>query len=159
MKTIFKKVAFVFVLMFMAAAQTAKAESTVYFFVDFRFWNSEYIFTLNGEKAFSLVPEGKAVSSAPSAPIMYNMVMRKVIFKNPDSYVVGVDCSSARGTYHAELNLNLEDGETYYVVVNASMKKTFYIENLEEKAGLKLLKKAQKSKKYTINEDFVYEGK
>ena len=63
MKTIFKKVAFVFVLMFMAAAQTAKAESTVYFFVDFRFWNSEYIFTLNGEKAFSLVPEGKAVSA------------------------------------------------------------------------------------------------
>ena len=85
--------------------------------------------------------------------------MRTVIFKNPVSYGVGVDCSSERGTYHAELNLNLEDGETYYVVVNASMKKTFYIENLEEKAGLKLLKKAQKSKKYTINEDFVYEGK
>lgn len=64
MKTIFKKVAFVFVLMFMAAAQTAKAESTVYFFVDFRFWNSEYIFTLNGEKLFPLCRKGR-LSAAP----------------------------------------------------------------------------------------------
>lgn len=144
--------------MLVAAAQVAKAESTVYFFVDFRFWNSEYKFMVNGKEAFSLVPEGKPVT-ASSGTMMYNMVMRKVIFKNPDSYVVSVDCPSARGTYHAETNLNLEDGETYYVIVNASMKRNFYMETVDEKDGQKLLKKAQNSKKYTINEDFIYNGK
>ena len=33
------------------------------------------------------------------------------------------------------------------------------MENLTENEGLKLLKKAQKSNKYTINEDFIYTGK
>lgn len=145
------------VMMFAAAVNEAKADSTVYFFVDFRFWNSEYVFTLNGKKAFSLTPEGGTAGST-SAPL-YNMVMRKVVFKHSDSYVVAVDCPSGRGTYHAEMNLNLEDGETYYVVVNSSLKRTFYIESLDEKDGQKLLKKAQKSKKYTINEDFIYEGR
>lgn len=159
MKTIIKKSVLVFLLVFAAAAQSVKAESVVYFFVDFRFWNSEYQFTLNGVNAFKLVPEGKPAAGNPSMPQLYNMVMRKVIFKNPDSYVVGVDCSSSRGTYHAEMNLNLEDGETYYVKIDSSLKRTFFIESLDENAGQKLLKKAQKSKKYTINEDFVYDGK
>lgn len=57
------------------------------------------------------------------------------------------------------MNLNLEDGETYYVIVNASLKRNFYIENLDEKDGAKLLKKALKDDKYTKNEDFVYNGK
>lgn len=136
----------------------AKAQSTVYFFVDFRFWNSEYVFMVNGNNAFKLIPEGKLVNKA-SDVVLYNMVARKVTFTNAGSYVIAVDCPSARGNLHAELNLNLEDGETYYVLLNSSMKRNFYMENLEEKAGLKLLKKAQKSDKYTINEDFTYNGK
>lgn len=158
MKTFIKKAALIFVLMFIAAAQNVKAESTVYFFVDFKFWNSEYQFTLNGKKAFTLVPEGKVINKT-AGTTMYNKVMRKVVFKNSDSYVVAVDCPSARGTYHAEMNLNLEDGETYYVIINASMKRTFYIESLDEKDGTKLLKKALKDDKYTKNEDLVYNGK
>lgn len=157
MKTFIKKAALIFVLI-LAAVQNVKAESTVYFFIDFKFWNSEYKFTLNGKEAFSLIPEGKAVSGMGGAT-MYNKVMRKVVFNNPDSYVVAVDCPSARGTYHAEMNLNLEDGETYYVIINASMKRTFYIESLDEKDGAKLLKKALKDDKYTKNKDFVYNGK
>lgn len=134
----------------------AKAQSTVYFFVDFRFWNSEYVFSVNGKPAFTLTGEGKPLSKG-SDVMMYNMMARKVTFKKSGSYVVSIDCPSARGTYHAELNLNLEDGETYYVLINSNMKKNFYAENLDEKAGQKLLKKAQSSKKYTFNEDFVYE--
>ena len=53
----------------------------------------------------------------------------------------------------------VEDGQTYYVLFNSNIKKTFYAEEMSEKDGLKLLKKAQSSKKYTINDDFVYEGK
>lgn len=158
MKTFIKKAALIFVLMFIAAAQNVKAESTVYFFIDFKFWNSEYPIMLNGKKAFTLVPEGKIANKIAGTKI-YNKVMRKVVFKNSDSYVVSVDCPSARGTYHAEMNLNLEDGETYYVIVNASLKRTFYIESLDEKDGAKLLKKALKDDKYTKNEDLVYDGK
>lgn len=151
-KTFIQKLMLALALMFIATTQKVKAESTVYFFIDFRFWNSEYVFKVNGNNAFSLTTEIGTLN-------LYNMAMRKVIFKNSDSYVIAVDCPSPRGTYHAEMNLNIEDGETYYVLVNSTMKRTFYIENLEEKDGLKLLKKAQKSKKYTINEDFVYDGK
>lgn len=138
----------------MASVESVKAVSTVYFFVDFRFWNNEYVFKVNGNPAFSLIAEGKKIAQTT----LYNMVMRKVVFKNSDSYVISVDCPSARGTYHAEMNLNLEDGETYYVMVNSNIKRTFYIENLDEKTGAKLLKKAQNSKKYTVNEVLVYDN-
>ncbi len=132
------------------------AESTVYFFVDFRFWRSEYVVKVNGKKGFELLPEvNKVIGETP----MYNMVARKVVFKKDDTYVISCDCDTNHGTMTAELNLNLEDGETYYVVFNAGMKNPFYAELLTEKAGLKLLKKAQKSKKYTINKDLVYGAK
>lgn len=157
MKPLFKKLALMLILAGAFICQPAKAESTVYFFIDFRFWNPEYVFYVNGEKGFTLNPEGKPINKN-SDVLMYNMCMRKVIFKNPDSYVISVDCDSERGTYHAELNLNLEDDETYYVILNANIKNSFYLENLSEKEGLKFLKKAQTSNKYTINEDIVYTG-
>lgn len=132
----------------------AKAESTVYFFVDFRFWNPEMTFTLNGEEAFKLKGEEQYIGKAK----LYSMMMRKVVFTNPNSYVVATDAPAPDGkVYHAELNLNLEDGETYYVILNASLKKTFYMELLPEKEGLKLLKKAQTNKKYHVNEPFTYD--
>lgn len=154
MKKIFKLLV-LSVIMCLAATNVARAASTVYFFVDFRFWNSEYQFNVNGKPAFKLTGEGKPVAAGSSA-VMYNMMARKVTFKKAGSYVVSTDCPSGRGTLHAEINLNLEDGETYYVVINATMKKSFYAKSLDEKAGLKLLKKAQSNKKYTFNEDFVY---
>lgn len=123
--------------------QLAKAQSTIYFFVDFRFWNSEYNFTVNGKDAFKLIPEGKPI--VEGGTVLYNMVARKVIFNNTGSYVVATDCPSPKGNLHGEINLNLEDNETYFVIINSTMKKSFYMEQLNEKAGLKLLKKAQKS--------------
>lgn len=120
--------------------------------------NSEYTVKVNGEDAFKLIPEiHKAYNNPPST--IYKKVMRKVTFKNSNSYVVSLDSPLQNRVYHAELNLNLEDGETYYVLVNANLKKSFFIENLSEKDGQKLLKKALKDDKYTINEDFVYNGK
>lgn len=158
MKKFFQKFFLVAAMLLSVGVYSAKAQSTVYFFVDFRFWNSEYAFKANGNEAFKLVPEGKPVSKY-SDVIMYNMVARKVTFTNPGSYVIAVDCPTPKGDLHAELNLNLEDGETYYVLVNSSMKRSFYMESLEEKEGLKILKKAQKSDKYTFNADFTYDGK
>lgn len=158
MKSFFQKLFLSTVLLFSLDFCNVSAQSTVYFFVDFRFWNGEYVFMANGNKAFSLIPEGKPVNK-DSETLFYNMVARKVTFTNSGSYVMAVDCPSPRGILHAELNLNLEDGETYYVLINSTLKRNFYMENLEEKDGLKLLKKAQKSNKYTINDDFIYNGK
>lgn len=158
MKSIFRKLILAFFLLNVICIQNVKAQSTVYFFIDFRFWNSEYVFNVNGEKGFTLNPEGEQLFKG-SDTMMYNMCVRKVIFEHPDSYVISVDCPAKAGLYHAELNLNLEDGEAYYVLCNASLKMPFYMESVTEKEGLKLLKKAQKSKKYTVNEDFVYKGK
>lgn len=132
------------------------ADSTVYFFVDFRFWQSEYVVKVNGKKGFKLQPE---VSQMIGETPMYKMVARKVVFPKEDTYVISCDCNTNHGTMTAEINLNLEDGETYYVVFNAGMKNPFYAELLTEKDGLKLLKKAQKNKKYSFNKDVVYGSK
>lgn len=158
MKKFFQKLFLVAAMLLSVGVNGVKAQSTVYFFVDFRFWNSEYDFKANGNDAFKLIPEGKPINKV-SDVIMYNMVARKITFTNPGSYVITVDCPTAKADLHAELNLNLEDGETYYVLVNSTMKRALYMENVDEKEGLKLLKKAQKSDKYTFNEDFTYNGK
>lgn len=44
------------------------------------------------------------------------------------------------------------------MLVNGNLKRPFYAEVVDEKKGLKLLQKAQNTKKYTINKDFVYKG-
>lgn len=118
----------------------------------------EYTVKINGEDGFVLKPEGKPVMKG-STTLMYNMCARKVVFEHPDSYVLSIDCPTPKTVYHAELNLNLEDGETFYVLCNGKVGKAFYMELVPEKEGLKLLKKAQTSNKYTINEDYVYKGK
>lgn len=166
MKILSKKTIILTVLMLAIGSQNLKAQSTVYFFVDFRSINTEdndeYVFTINGSDAFKLIPKGKLVdpiiTKETGFTTEYSMVARKVIFKNPGSYVIGSGYTLKKKNFHAEVNLNLEDGETYYVIMNSNIKRNFYMELLDEKAGLKLLKKAQKSKKYTFNEDFIYDG-
>lgn len=151
-----KKRLIVAAIIMLAAFVEVKAESTVYFFVDFRFTVPSYPFTVNGKQAFSL--DAKFVSQAAGIN-MYSMIARKVVFKNEGTYVISTECKNINNVqYKADINLTVEDGETYYVLINSNMKKTFYAEEVSEKEGLKLLKKAQGSKKYTINEDYVYEG-
>lgn len=82
-----------------------------------------------------------------------------MIFENSGSYVVGTGYLYNGTEFNTEVNLNVEDDQTYYVLINANLKRSFYCEVVDEKKGLKLLKKAQDTKKYTINEDFVYTGK
>jgi len=91
---------------------------------------------------------------------LWNMMARKIIFKESGSYVVDVDCPNVMRhcVYHASINLNLEDGETYYVLINAGLTKTFYMELLNDNKGKKMLNKARTSKKYTFNEDYIYTG-
>lgn len=166
MKTLSKKLLFLAVLMLAIGSQNLKAQSTVYFFVDFRSFNTEdnnkYVFTVNGSEAFKLVPESKPVdpiiTKGTGFTTEYSMVARKVIFKNSGSYVIGSGYTLKEKNFHAEVNLNLEDDETYYVIMNGNIKRNFYMELLDEKTGLKFLKKAQTNKKYTFNEDFVYDG-
>lgn len=131
----------------------AKAESTVYFFVDFRSLTQEIPIAINGEQAFSLT--GKVSMQGP--PTLYSMMMRKAVFKNAGSYVVSTDFALLNKKYHGETNLNLEDNETYYVIINGNIKKNFYMQLVPEKEGMKLLKKAQTNKKYHINEPFTYD--
>lgn len=153
MKRIVKKIALI-ALFTMCAVVETKADSDVYFFIDF--WHSSYPIVINGQEAFTLNPEER--TQIPGGAAVYNMYARKVIFKHPGSYVISVECPTAKGLDKAEQNLTIEDGETYYILFNSNIKKSFYSEELTQVAGEKLLKKAQKSKKYTINEDIVYEG-
>lgn len=155
MKCLLTKILTVFLLLFVLGLQKAKAESVVYFFFDCRFWIKEYPFTINGEQAFSLLPNGKPV--VEGGAVLYDMVMRKVIFKHSGSYVVSTGYMYKDVSRDVSLNLNVEDNETYYVLINSSLKKPFYMELIDEKKGLNLLKKAKK--KYTINKDFIYDGK
>lgn len=140
-------------------AQSVKAQSIVYFFIDFQFWNSEYVFNVDGEEGFTLTPEKKG-RYFEDFGYLHKMCARKVIFQHPGSYIVSVESPKPNngGTCQADVNLNLEDGETYYVLCNANMKRNFYMEVIPEKEGLKYLKKAQNKGKYTFNEDFVYEN-
>lgn len=158
MKTICKKISLAVLFLLMLGIQNINAQSTVYFFVDFRYDNPEFNFKVNGEDGFTLKPEVSTVVKEINMTL-YKMCARKIVFENPDSYVISIDCPTKMALYHSDLNLNLEDGETYYVLCNARMGKPFYMENVTEKEGLKLLKKAQKSKKYTFNEDYIYTGK
>lgn len=158
MKSIFKKVCLLIVMMAAFNVQHVQASSTVYFFVDFRFWDAWYQFSVNGEDAFKLTADVSMSPGANGLPL-YKKMARKVVFENPGSYVIAARNEGAMRSYHAEINLNLEDGETYYVMINASLGKTFYIKVLDENKGTKLLKEAQTSKKYTYNEDFIYTGK
>ena len=137
------------------AMSTARvqAQSTVYFFFDLRLMNSSYTFQVNGENAFVLT--GEACEGLYKG--LYNMMARKVIFKHPDNYLISTDMPFRGMNYHADVHLNLEDGETYYVLCNGNFKRSFYMEEVSTKEGKKLLKKAQKKKKYTFNEDFIYD--
>ena len=156
MKTMIKRMC-IATLWMLAVFVEVKAESTVYFFVDFRFSNPSYPIMINGTKAFSLDPK---LWSTVGGMNSYYMCARKVTFKNEGTFVISTECPTPKNTIlKAEINLNVEDGQTYYVLFNSNIKKTFYAEEMSEKDGLKLLKKAQSSKKYTINDDFVYEGK
>lgn len=159
MKKIFSKRVFLLTLFTCLFATKSLADCTVYFFVDFRFSHKEYMVKVNGRNAFKLEAEKENYAFGAKVEGLYKMVARKVIFKKADTYVISCDCATNHGTMTAELNLNLEDGETYYVVFNAGMKNPFYAELLTEKKGLKLLKKAQTNKKYTINKDIVYYAK
>lgn len=156
MKSMFmRRMAIVF-LFVCACFVKASAESIVYFFVDFRFTESEYVVKVNGKEGFKLVSE---VSKQYPSLTLYKMVARKVIFTQEDTYVLACDVMTGHGKMTAEANLNVEDGQTYYVLFNASMKNPFYAELLTEKEGQKMLKKATGNKKYVFNEDLVYEGK
>ena len=153
MKNLFVKRAALLVVFACACFAQALAKSTVYFFVDFQFWKNEYVVKVNGQEGFKLIPE---VSKDVAGRKLYSMVARKVVFNEDDTYVLSCNCETNHGTMIAEINLNLEDGKTYYVIFNASMKNPFFAELLNEKEGEKILKKAQKNKKYTINEDIIF---
>ena len=139
----------------MWAMSTARvqAQSTVYFFFDMRLKNPSYTFQVNGEDAFVLT--GEACEGTLEG--FYNMMARKVIFQHPDNYLISTDMPFRGMNYHADVHLSLEDGETYYVLCNGNFKRNFYMEEVSAKEGKKLLKKAQKKKKYTFDEDFIYD--
>lgn len=71
MKTFLGKILSVVVIAMAAVSLQARAESTVYFFLDFRNFIPEYTVKINGEDGFVLKPEGKPVMKG-STTLMYN---------------------------------------------------------------------------------------
>ena len=91
MKQNILKFTFVFLLFLTYCVQEAKAESIVYFFLDFRFFNKEYTFNVNGEKGFTLSTSRSMYESKEDGTCLWNMMARKIIFKESGSYVVMFD--------------------------------------------------------------------
>lgn len=149
MKHIFQKMLVVAILV-LSMISTAKADCTVYFIWDHVMGWAELPFKVNGEYAFSITPSLKS----SSAFNLYNKAIRKVIFKKPGRYVVSFENEWFEKPYYAETILNLENDEVYYIVMDATIK-GFVFGEVPEKKGLKFLKQA--GKKYTLNEDFVYD--
>lgn len=140
----------VFLFFAFAMSSTVKAESTVYFIWDHVMGWDELPFYVNGEYAFSIVPDLKSSSPIP----LYTKAIRKVVFKKTGRYVVSFEREWFQKPYHAETILNLEDGETYFVVMDAKINGLSFGE-VSQKQGDKFLKKA--GKKYVLNDDFFYD--
>lgn len=149
MKHLLQKL-FVVVVLALAVNTSAKADCTVYFIWDHVMGWDELPFQVNGEYAFSITPELKSNSVFP----LYHKAIRKVVFKNPGRYVVSFERSWFEKPYHAETILNLEDNEVYYIVMDCKIS-GFIFGEVPEKKGLKYIKQA--GKKYTLNEDFIYD--
>ncbi|MBQ7420900.1 MAG: hypothetical protein IJV27_01950 [Prevotella sp.] len=150
----FMRIALTSFFLFVVGLQTTKAQSTVYFFWDFgRMSWDELPFKLNGKTAFSLKPRyTKSIGDFQ----LYSKALRKVTFNKEGKYVVSVDQEWAQKPYHAEVVLNVEKGETYYVVLDCTIKNAFELKILSEKDGEKFLAKALKDKKYEVNPDITY---
>lgn len=135
------------------ACSQAKAESVVYIYFDHKMGWAELPFAINGEQAFTLTPEPANVTPAMT---IYKKVMRKITFTHPSRFVLSMDNSWYGKPYHMETILDLEDGETYFVELDFTMKGGTFKEVPAEK-GMKYVQKALKDKGTTVNSDFVYE--
>lgn len=159
MKRFFKTLTISIAFFAIANVQNLKAESYVYFFWDCRTLWSDIPVDVNGEYAFSLIPEGRLYGTKSYTTTIYNKTARKVIFPTEGRYVFSSTIeTNAAGIFHSDIILNLEEGETYYVLLDHKITHSFYLQELNKKQGEKLLKKYQKkSDKRTINPDFIYE--
>lgn len=150
-----KKLILLFITM-MASMTAAYADVTVYFFHDHKLNVREMPFAIDGEQAFTLCGEvlGGILASAENP--FYKQSMRKVIFKKPGRHVITVDLLWQGTTpYHGETILNLEDNETYYIVLDW-VPKGIKLGEVPAKKGMGLVKKAEKGK-FTINPDVIYD--
>ena len=139
----------------MVSSQNMKSESHVYFFWDHKMGWEQIPIEINGEYSFSIIPE---LSNETAGIKIYNKAVRKVTFPTEGRYVVSITNTWFSKPYHAEIILNLEDGETYYVVLDCTITNPFFFKELNKKDGEKLFQKASKnSKKYTFNPDYTYE--
>lgn len=141
------------IFIFGVGIQYAKAQATVYFFLNQPMPISEYPFEVNGSYAFSLEPYARIEYS--DGITIYSRVFRKVIFKETGKYTIATNFTWREAPYHIERILNLEDGETYYVLLKCNAK-GYRFELITEKEGLKLLEKAKTNVKYVQNPDYIY---
>lgn len=133
--------------------QKTDAQSDVYIFWDCKMgWETVHI-EVNGTQAIALNPE---LLKSFYALKTYKKAARKVTFPEAGRYNLSVTEEWSGKPYHAEMVLNLEDGETYYVLLNSKPGNPLYFTEMSEKDGQKFLEKARKDKNYTFNEDFTY---
>lgn len=145
---------FVFLCLFLFVFSSAFAESYVYVIIDHNMPLSTLSFKVNGVNAFDVRPD---VQKEVLGMKIYKKALRKITFKNSQRCVVSYDTQWYGKPWHLETILNLEDGETYYLKLGAKGADGTF-EEISEKEGMKFVKKAEKSKDITTNEDFVYEN-
>ena len=134
--------------------QKTDAQSDVYIFWDCKAQLGPIPIEVNGAQAIILNPE---LSKSVYGYNVYKKAARKVTFPEAGRYNLSSTVEMPGiAIFHAEMVLNLEDGETYYVLLNSKTGNLFYFTEMSEKDGQKFLEKARKDKNYTFNEDFTY---
>lgn len=85
----------------------------------------------------------------------YKKAVKKLIFNKEDTYIISYDLNWYGDVpHHADITLDLVDGETYYIqMFQSSLKNSFAFKMLKEKDALKKLKK---TKDYDFLPDYVH---
>lgn len=152
-----KKIFSIFLLGLLACLYTPKAnaESTVYIIMN-------YDALLSGEPIIKLNVNDQHVCDMELTLkkqtqdfYQYKKAVKKLIFNEEDTYIISYDLNWYGDVpHHADITLDLVDGETYYIQLGQkSFKNAWAFKLLTEKEAMKKLKKA---KDYDFLPDYVH---
>ncbi len=149
-----------FVIAAIASFLGVKAESTVYIFLR-KLPNTVVNVKINGKKAFDM--QGKYLKEQNVAgfkvPLTHRSAcMKECVVKKDQKLIMGVELEYVIPTsgevthYLSEMQLNLLDGDTYFIDIAPKGMTDFQLKMLDEKKGLKLLNSSKYEKLPVYND-------
>lgn len=141
---------------------SAMAESHVYLIFDVKATYKEQgketvNLCINGDSYPFKLGFNKTMNTPSSGTFyFYKQTMQEIVFEKEGRYNISIDFLLMDTPYHAEMVLNVEDGENYYVETAATMK-TVSLTEMPTDKGAKRLEKIKKDKNFSICTPFTYE--